>query len=251
MVKSSKFSAVTTISAWFSLHLLLLIISFSAAWGINAGNGFFYSFWYDYYGIEKTIDHYGPLNRYKNDFEKTDKAERVRLFEGIVTSIHNSGEGLSSLSYYDSNGKKLGDLLRKPEIEHLQDVSHLINGLTIFSVVIIFLTMALFILLKRFKLPHPAPLKLLIPAAILLIVLVLMIVIVGPKELFYWLHIQIFSADHQWFFYYEDSLMSTMMKAPDIFAGITIAITVTAFMILIFVEMLLFRSLPKRFLQSR
>jgi hypothetical protein len=38
------------------------------------------------------------------------------------------------------------------------------------------------------------------------------------------MHIFVFPDNHQWFFYYQDSLMSTLMKAPDLFAGIAIQI---------------------------
>jgi len=44
----------------------------------------------------------------------------------------------------------------------------------------------------------------------------------GPKAVFYWAHTKIFPAGHQWFFYYEESLMTTLMKAPDIFAFIAL-----------------------------
>ena len=48
----------------------------------------------------------------------------------------------------------------------------------------------------------------------------LVLLIAGPTAVFYQLHIWIFPDDHQWFFYYQESLMSTMMKAPDLFGGI-------------------------------
>jgi hypothetical protein len=59
----------------------------------------------------------------------------------------------------------------------------------------------------------------------------------GAKKVFYQLHVWIFPEGHQWFFYYQESLMSTLMKAPDLFAGIGIAIFLGA--ILLFVLMLL------------
>ncbi|MCA1791191.1 MAG: hypothetical protein LC667_15470, partial [Thioalkalivibrio sp.] len=44
--------------------------------------------------------------------------------------------------------------------------------------------------------------------------------LMGPQEVFDGLHEWIFASGHTWFFYYEDSLMTTVMKAPDIFAAI-------------------------------
>ncbi|MDZ7747429.1 MAG: hypothetical protein U5K43_00040 [Halofilum sp. (in: g-proteobacteria)] len=45
---------------------------------------------------------------------------------------------------------------------------------------------------------------------------------VGPVDLFYWLHEQVFPPDHQWFFHYQESLMSMMMRAPDLFGAIAV-----------------------------
>ena len=58
----------------------------------------------------------------------------------------------------------------------------------------------------------------------------------GGKAVFYQLHIWIFPANHQWFFYYQDSLMSTMMKAPDLFAYIAISLSLLGllFFVLLF-----------------
>jgi uncharacterized membrane protein len=53
---------------------------------------------------------------------------------------------------------------------------------------------------------------------------VLSIILIGPKQVFYHLHEMIFPADHAWFFYYQDSLMATLMKAPDLFGGIALVI---------------------------
>lgn len=48
----------------------------------------------------------------------------------------------------------------------------------------------------------------------------LIVFALGPIAVFYWFHEQVFPEGHQWFFYYQDSLMTTLMKAPDIFAFI-------------------------------
>mgnify|MGYP007022672661 CR=1 FL=1 len=41
----------------------------------------------------------------------------------------------------------------------------------------------------------------------------------------------------QWFFYYQESLMSTLMKAPDLFAGIAVQIALLAVIIYGFILM--------------
>jgi len=50
----------------------------------------------------------------------------------------------------------------------------------------------------------------------------------GFTDVFYYLHTLVFPDNHQWFFYYQESLMSSLMKAPDLFAGIAISLSVTA-----------------------
>jgi len=50
--------------------------------------------------------------------------------------------------------------------------------------------------------------------------LAVLVVLIGPTKIFYVGHELIFPNNHQWFFYYEESLMSTMMKAPALFGPI-------------------------------
>jgi hypothetical protein len=51
---------------------------------------------------------------------------------------------------------------------------------------------------------------------------------VGWVEVFYAAHRWIFPDDHQWFFFYQESLMSTMMQAPDLFLYIGISMAILA-----------------------
>ncbi len=48
----------------------------------------------------------------------------------------------------------------------------------------------------------------------------ILVVVIGPVKVFYALHELLFPDGHQWFFYYQESLMSTMMKAPELFGWI-------------------------------
>ena len=68
----------------------------------------------------------------------------------------------------------------------------------------------------------------LLGAAMLLTIIVCFILITGPTKVFYAGHELIFPSNHQWFFYYEDSLMSTMMKAPALFGPIACQLLVIA-----------------------
>ena len=62
-------------------------------------------------------------------------------------------------------------------------------------------------------------------------VVVVAVLVLGAEKVFYQFHVWIFPAGHQWFFYYEESLMSMMMKAPDLFGYIAIMLVVLAVII--------------------
>ena len=180
---------------------------------------FFYSELHDGIGIDKHIEIYAPRNRNnKNGFERTSKAERVALFHGIVEAIHHQGDGLESLSYTDRANKQLA-LLTDAEILHLKDVAVLLDKIKPLALVttIVWILLLLLIYFKRFQLPTS---KQLLLSTLLLLLIGAGILLLGPERIFNQLHIWVFPENHQWFFYYEDSLMSTMMKAPDLFAYI-------------------------------
>ena len=70
--------------------------------------------------------------------------------------------------------------------------------------------------------------------AALMVTIILIVVLLGLwgfTEVFYYLHTVVFPAEHQWFFYYKDSLMASLMKAPDIFAAIAAQLVVVALLI--------------------
>ena len=47
-----------------------------------------------------------------------------------------------------------------------------------------------------------------------------LIALIGFEAVFYQLHEWVFPANNQWFFYYQESLMTTLMQAPNLFAYI-------------------------------
>ena len=74
--------------------------------------------------------------------------------------------------------------------------------------------------LWRLRLPSPPLGRYLAGLASAAAVLAIGVIAVGPTRVFYTAHTLIFPAGHQWFFYYEESLMTMLMKAPDLFAAI-------------------------------
>ncbi len=202
------------------LSLALFCSSFYLAWLISVQNNFLYSTWYEVLDIQKTIERYGPQNKFRDGFEKLDKAEHVQLFNGIVKAIQNNGNGLEKLEYTKTNSKE--KLLTNAEVIHLQDVANLITKIK-YSALAGFITVA--VLLGVMFLTNVAISTLrahLLGGVGVIILLTVLIFIVGPTNVFYWGHELIFPDNHQWFFYYEESLMSTMMKAPVLFGPIAL-----------------------------
>lgn len=215
----------------FALAISCLIVAFWLAWQALVPVDFGYGFAYQVMDIDQHVQHYGPQNRYRKGFATTSAMEQKRLFSGIVKAIQNDGEGLRNLFYTTPDGRR-HLLLREAEVIHLQDVANLINlfdRVAWGAIVLLLVTVGA---MKLRQLPAPGIKQLLIGLAVLVGISSLILLIVGPTEVFYWLHIQIFPPEHEWFFYWQDSLMTTLMKAPDLF-GLIAALWVGLALILL------------------
>lgn len=198
------------------------------AWRGLAVVDFAYPAWYRVMDIHGHIQEYGPQNRFRADFESTTPAERARLFGAIVDAIHDDGRGLDGLRYHAPDGREIAPLLHEAEIVHLQDVARLVSTLAPVGWLAVAWTVVHLGLVYARGWPVPGPGRV---VAITLLVVgagVAALLAAGFRDVFYALHEWVFPADHQWFFYYQDSLMSTMMKAPWLFAGIGALLLVVA-----------------------
>jgi len=203
-----------------------LLIAIWASWHLLAQANFLYPLWYEQGGIKENIAQYASENRYRPDFELTTDDERKQLFAGIVTAIQHQGEGLKWLTYENKTGKI--PLLREPEILHLQDVANLITFLNklLLGIFILWMALSMALFAKRAAFPS------LKQAGLFLIGLTFTIAGIlinyGAENVFYDFHRWVFPDNHEWFFYYQDSLMSTMMKAPHLFAYIAASLSLVA-----------------------
>jgi len=221
---------------------LTLLLCFWASWLTLAQVNFGYPLWHDYAGIGDHIERYAPLNLYRKGFEETSAETRYQLFADIVKAIHHHGEGLEKL-YYETPQYRVA-LLRPAEIVHLKDVAHLISILqtaALYGLIIWLLWTGFMIYRHR----YPSSKQLLTAGTLGALGLLVPILIWGPEKVFYQLHIWIFPEQHQWFFYYQESLMSTMMKAPDLFGYIFVCLMVVTTGLFILVHPLL-RRLSQR-----
>ncbi len=216
---------------WSVYSLGSVMVSIWLAWQLTAQVNFLYPVWYSLLKIDQTIEQTMPKHLYKKEFALTETTEHHRLFAEIVASIQDRGSGLPDIIFFAPNGEPLGPLLTNSEIIHLQDVANLVDLLGWFTLVIFIICLMSLALIIFFGVPMPSVKRLCISVMTMIIVFAVGVLFLGAKKFFYWLHTIIFPSDHQWFFYYEESLMSTIMKAPDLFAPISVMLLVIGLLI--------------------
>ena len=207
------------------LHTLLytctsIFVVLGISWVILIQCNFFYSFWHQHGGIGETVEYFATINQHISNFELTTLAERDTLFKEISHAVHFSADSLKEIQFSVMGASQY--LLHDREVTHLKDVANVINVL--FFVIFLSFIAWCYLLYQTInsqqKLPSIGTQSIIILS--LLTVLTLLTVSIGATDVFYWLHEVIFPDNHQWFFYYEDSLMSTLMSAPDLFGWIAI-----------------------------
>lgn len=195
-----------------------LLVSIALAWQTLSLADFFYPQLYDALNIGAHIQRYGPQNRYRPGFETTSRAQRIRLFHGILEGVNHGGRGLAALRYRAADGVSR-TLLRRPEIVHLTDVARLLARLRLaaWTAVALLVAAVAFLLALRRRPSRGALLAGGAGCAVLLAAITLAAFDDRRGGWFDRLHEAVFPAGHQWFFYYQESLMTTLMKAPDLF----------------------------------
>lgn len=233
-----------------SLRVFYLVPAFISclfiSWILLASQDFFYSGIYEIDGFAAHMHKYAPQNRFKADFAFTDAHEHKRLFAEINYAVHLAPQQLEQIRYHSADGVIEGQLLHFREIQHLQDVAHFIQGLYSAGIVSLLLLSVCIVLMRRYRLKPATGRLMLLTGAGLAGLMATLLVVFGPTRMFYFLHTQIFPKDHAWFFYYQDSLMSTLMKAPDLFAYIALELLVLGILLFIALHLSL-----KRFLTAR
>ena len=195
------------------------------SWQLLSALNFSYPLWYRVLDIHEHIEKYAPQNRNRDNFIQTTVQERYRLFGEVVDSINAGGKGLETIRYHDVSGEPIDTMYTQQEVTHLKDVADLI---TVFDIVAYICMLAVLGYSVRFLgILGGGAMKpnwrLLHVAVFLLVVLaVVATIVIGPQKVFYFAHELVFPPDHPWFFYYQDSLMSTSMKAPDLFGGLAV-----------------------------
>ncbi len=191
------------------------------AWQSLSQVNFLYPLWYEVLAIDEHIDRFGPENYYKRGFETTDREQRHTLFAQMLRAINHGGEGLAELSYVTASGER-HPLLREPERVHLESVARLIDSLRGMAHLMIALLAASVAAMWRLRLPPPSPLRVLLASGTIVALGGIGIVLYGAEDVFNALHELVFPPGEQWFFYYQESLMTTLLKAPDLFGALSV-----------------------------
>jgi uncharacterized membrane protein len=214
------------------------------SWVLMASIDFAYPILHDGMDITQHTEKYGPQNRYRNNFENTDRSERIRLFSAINDSIHSQGDSLAKIEYYDKTTlKRIDSLLHTSEIIHLKDVAALIDAFRFTALACFIIWAGLVMFLYKKNIPPPNLKQQTLSTLVLIIISALLILAIGPVTVFYAFHEWLFPANHKWFFYYQESLMTVLMKAPFLFGYIAILITLLTIPIFIIINMLTIKFL--------
>lgn len=221
-------STALATAAWTTVVAFGFVLSLWASWMTLKPVDFGYGFLHQVFTIDRVIKQFAPNNLYRDHFELTTPAEQKRLFHEIVIAIHDDPARLATITYHTTDGKPIDTLLREPEIVHLEDVNVLIHRFFKLCIALFGLTLGLLWFIRRKSLPFPGMGKIIGRLLITLIVITALIMLIGPTKVFYQLHIWLFPAENQWFFYYKESLMTTLMIAPIIFGPIAVFLVITS-----------------------
>lgn len=225
----------------FGLTLALLVSCLYVSWQVLSQANFLYDQIYDYNNLEVHVNEFAPLNRNdKESFALTSKTERVRVFNDIAREINTGGGGLGSITFTLDGTDAATTFLIKAERDHLQDVANLVSSLKPIGAFIASLLMAFYGFCWYYKVSRYQyfwrPSSIFVSLFQIGVVAALCVAItfaIGPQQTFYLLHEWAFSDKAQWYFYFQDSLMTTLMPEV-VFANIAImigAITITIWLI--------------------
>jgi len=224
-VQPGALKSLAKILGNFGLTIALLISCLYMSWQILSQANFLYGQIYDHNDLENHINEFAALNRNgKESFALTDKTERVQIFNDIAREINTGGEGLAAISFVSTGEATIMPFLIETERDHLQDVANLVTslkpiGAILASALIAFYGFCWYYKVSRYQyFWRPSGILVsLFQIATLAVVSVAFTFSLGAQKTFYLLHEWAFSDKAQWFFYFEDSLMTTLM--PEVVFG--------------------------------
>lgn len=217
MTNSSGTVQAKSAAIWLLYVLSCLWLAIAMSWWVYARFDYGYGFWYDRLDIGAHIQRYASQHPQKPGFAQLPREQHLQAFRQIRLAVHNQGQGLDNIVFMAPGGAAVR-LLDEAETQHLRDVAALITRGQHGTVGA--LAGAILCLLWFRRRPLPAARFRAGAIATLSAALTVLLLVAGPKQVFYQFHVWLFPPEHQWFFYWELSLMSSLMKAPVLFGGI-------------------------------
>ena len=249
-IQPGAFKALAKTLGNFGLTLALLVSCLYVSWQVLSQANFLYDQIYEHNNLEAHVNEFAPLNRNgKESFALTSKAERVRVFSDIAREINIGGGGLGSITYIPEGADAATPFLVEAERDHLQDVANLVSslkpiGAVIASLLIAFYGFCWYYKVSRYQYfwrPSGIFVSLFQIGAVAALCVAITFAL-GPQQTFYLLHERVFSNKAQWYFFFEDSLMTTLM--PEIvFANIAALIGILTVLTWLFANFVLRRIL--------
>ena len=227
------------------LIVTLFFVCLFLAWKSLSTANFFFDRLYEIHAIDEQIRKYAPQNRNKTNFEITSSTEHKRIFAEIVASINSSGDGLAEIKYFSPSGEKIDTFLTKDEITHLKDVSQLLVSseqlvLILISLLVLFYGFCFYYKLSRSRY-FWKPVGTILSFSIMVLTLIFVaaiVMVIGPRPVYHILHELLFAGKGQWFFYYQDSLMTTLLP-ESLFATIAVMLVTAAFIYWMFINFII------------
>lgn len=207
---------------WVALGLAAVLAAAYGGWRALAAVDFGYPAAYALLDIDETIATYGPENELRPGFDSTGADQHARIFGAIAAAVRAGGSGLESIRYRLPGGRTL-PVLTAPEVQHLRDVAGLVAAFERAGLMGLALVAGLFATAWYRRWPAPSTRRFTLGVAAGALALSVAVLALGPVRIFYWLHEQVFPPEHEWFFWYEESLMSMLMQAPNLFGLIAAA----------------------------
>ncbi|WP_111656610.1 DUF1461 domain-containing protein [Isoalcanivorax indicus] len=209
--------------AWIAYALICVWLALALVWWLFSRVDYGYPLWYSVLAIDEHIATYAPQNPKRPGFAELDAQAHAEAFRAIRKAVHAHGEGLAQITYAGPHGQTL-PLLIETEVAHLQDVAVLLSRAALASLILVLVWLPAAWATRRLTLPSWRSRG--ASAALLATPLLLWLLIAGPKAVFYQFHIWFFPPENPWFFYWEESLMSTLMKAPYLFGAIAVVLVI-------------------------
>ena len=249
-IQPGAFKALAKTLGNFGLTLTLLVSCLYISWQVLSQADFLYGQIYEHNNLEAHVNEFAPQNRSgKESFALTTKAERVRVFSEIAREINTGGGGLGSITYTPEGRDAATTFLVEAERGHLEDVADLVSslkpvGAAIASLLIAFYAFCWYYKVSRFKYfwRPPGVFVSLVQIAVVAVICAAITFLLGPQKTFYLLHEWAFSDKAQWFFHFQDSLMTTLMPEV-VFANIAVLLGVATVVTWLITNMILRRLL--------